>query len=312
MESTNANKAAADKDVMVYIGPFNSNAAMISMPILNKADVLMISPANTWPGLTKPDFGPGEPEKYRPTGRKNYVRTVPTDDLQGSYAAEWAKEMGVTTAYVLDDGELYGKGIADIFEDTCKRIAIKVLGHQSIDPKAQEFRSLMTTVKASNPDLVYFGGTTQSKGGQIAKDMVAAGIDAKLMVPDGCLEEAFIEAAGAENLNDRCYITFGGVPPKEQKGAGAEFVKKYKEKYNSDPEPYAIYGYEAAKVALRAINDAGKKDRRTITDAAFNIKGFEGALGKWSFDENGDTDMQMMSGSKVTDGQFEFVKLLGE
>lgn len=313
MEENNAKKAAADKDVMVYIGPFNSGAAMISMPLLNEADLLMISPANTWPGLTKPDIGaPDEPQKYRPTGRKNYTRTVPTDDLQGKVAAEWAKEMGLTKAYILDDGELYGRGIATIFHDTCKDIGIEVLGHESIDPKAQNFRPLMTTIKSQQPDVIYFGGTTQSKGGQIAKDMVAAGIEAKLMVPDGCLEGEFIESAGADNLNDRCYITFGGIPPAKQEGAGKVFVDKYKEKFGDMPEPYAIYGYDAARAALKAIADAGKKDRRAITDAAFALRDFDGALGTWSFDENGDTNMTRMSGSTVTGGEFEFVKLLGQ
>jgi branched-chain amino acid transport system substrate-binding protein len=313
MEEANAKKAVADKDVMAYIGPFNSPAAAISMPILNEADLLMISPANTRPGLTKPGTGnPDEPEKYQPTGRKNYTRVVPADDLQGKVAAEWAKEMGVETVYILDDGDVYGRGIAVIFNDTCKDLGIEVLNHETIDPKQQEFRSLMTKIKAQNPDLVYFGGTTQSKGGQIAKDMAAVQMNAKIMVPDGCFEDAFIEAATAENLNDRAFLTFGGVPPEKQEGPGKEFVDKYKEKYGAMPEPYAIYGYEAAKVALRAIADAGKKDRRAITDAAFAIRDFEGSLGTWSFDANGDTDLTIMSGSTVKNGKFEFVKILGE
>ena len=170
------------------------------MPILNKAHLLMISPANTWPGLTKPGKGdPGEPDIYRPTGEINYVRVVPTDDLQGPLGAAWAKELGVKRVYVLDDNEVYGKGIATLFIEACQDLGIEVLGHESIDAKAQEFKPLMTTIKGDQPDLVYFGGTTQSKGGQIAKDMVAAGLDCKLMVPDACYEDAFIESAGAEN-----------------------------------------------------------------------------------------------------------------
>jgi branched-chain amino acid transport system substrate-binding protein len=298
---------------MVYIGPYNSGAAKISMPILNNADLLMISPTNTWPGLTKADMGePNEPDIYRPSGRLNYTRVVPTDDRQGEVAAGWAKEMGIEKAYILDDGEVYGRGIATMFNEGCLDHDLQVLGHESIDPKAQEFRSLMITIKAAGPDLVYFGGTTQSKGGQIAKDMVAAGIDAKLMVPDGCYEQAFIQAAGAENLNDRCFLTFGGVPPDRQVGKGQEFVEKYRNEYGADPEAYAIYAYEAAQVALQAIDDAGAKDRRRIIDAALQITNFTGALGKWSFDENGDTDLSRMSGIAVRSGQFEFVKLLGE
>ena len=312
-ETANANKAVSDPDVMIYIGTYNSGAAKISMPILNKANLLMVSPANTWPGLSKPGKGdPGEPEVYRPTGKVNYCRVVPADDLQGPLGADWAKEMGVKKVFILDDNEVYGKGIAGLFEERCTEIKLEVLGHQSIDAKAQEFKSLMTNIRGKNPDLVYFGGTTQSKGGQVAKDMVAAGLNCKIMVPDGCMEDAFITSAGAENLNERCYVTFGGMPPEELTGQGKEFVEKYAKKYGAKPEAYAIYGYEAAKVALQAIQAAGKKDRDAIRQAGLGIRDFSGALGKWSFDANGDTSLRTMSGSVVRNGEFKFVKVLGQ
>jgi branched-chain amino acid transport system substrate-binding protein len=214
--------------------------------------------------------------------------------------------------YILDDNEVYGRGIAMLFHEHCNEIGIKVLGHDSIDAKSVEFRSTMAEIKALKPDLVYFGGTTQSKAGQIAKDLVAAGLDAKLMVPDGCMEEAFIESAGAENLNGRCFVTFGGLPPQELTGAGKEFVERYTKKYGAEPEAYAIYGYESAKVALEAIRKAGKKDRAAIVAACLAIEDFPGALGTWSFDKNGDTTLKVLSGNTVKDGKFEFVKLLGD
>ena len=313
-ETANAARAVRDPDVMVYIGTYNSGAAKISMPILNKAHLLMISPANTWPGLTKPDKGdPGEPAIYQPTGEVNYVRMVPTDDLQGPSGAAWAKELGARRIYVLDDNEVYGKGIATLFIEACQNLGLEVLGHESIDSKAQEFKPLMATIKGLKPDLVYFGGTTQSKGGQIAKDMVAAGLDCKLMVPDACYEEAFIQSAGAENLNDRCYVTFGGLPPEELKGPGKAFVEKYTKRYGAQPEGYAIYGYEAGKVALEAISRAGVKDRAAILKACLSIENFDkGALGTWSFDKNGDATIKTISGNIVHDGHFRLVKLLGE
>ncbi|MEX0679383.1 MAG: branched-chain amino acid ABC transporter substrate-binding protein [Pirellulales bacterium] len=313
-ETANASRAVRDPDVMIYIGTYNSGAAKISMPILNKAQLLMISPANTWPGLTKPDKGdPGEPEIYRPTGEVSYVRMVPTDDLQGPAGAAWAKELGVQRVYVLDDNEVYGKGIATLFIEACQDLGIEVLGHESIDSKAQEFKPLMATIKGLNPDLVYFGGTTQSKGGQIAKDLVAAGPNCKLMVPDACYENAFIESAGAENVNDRVYVTFGGLPPDQLTGAGRTFVEKYKQLYGKEPEGYAIYGYESGKVALEAIRLAGVKNRDAIRKAALSIKDFDrGALGTWSFDANGDATLKTISGIAIRNGRFEFVKLLGQ
>jgi branched-chain amino acid transport system substrate-binding protein len=311
-EAANADQAVKDPDVMVYIGTYNSGAAKISIPLLNKANLLMISPANTWPGLSKPRGDPGEPGIYRPTGKINYTRVVPTDDIQGPLGADWAKKLGLKKVYILDDREVYGKGIADLFKARAEEIDLKVLGQEGIDSQAQEFKALMTKVKSMGPDLVYFGGTTQTKAGQIAKDMIAVGLTCKIMVPDGCFEEAFITAAGAENLNNRVLITFGGLPPEKLKGKGAVFVADYKKKYGKDPEAYAAYGYEAAKVALEAIKKAGRKDRDAIRAACLTIKDFDGALGKWSFDKNGDTTLTTLSGNTVRNGKFEFVEVLGE
>ena len=143
--------------------------------------------------------------------------------------------------------------------------------------------------------------------------MVAAGLDCKLMVPDACYEEAFIESAGPDNVNDRCYVTFGGLPPEELIGPGKEFVDKYTARYGGKPEGYAIYGYESAKVALEAIASAGVKDRDAIRKAGLAIENFDkGALGTWSFDANGDTTLRTISGNVIRDGRFEFVKLLGQ
>jgi branched-chain amino acid transport system substrate-binding protein len=312
-EAANADRAAKNPDVMVYLGTFNSGAAKIAMPVLNRAGLLMISPANTAPGLTKPGRGePGEPGIYRPTNKINYVRVVPADDLQGPLGADWAKELGAKKVYVLDDNEVYGRGIAVLFKERCEELGIQMLGHDSIDARASEFKSLMATIKAKQPDLVYFGGTTQTKGGQLARDLVASGLNCKFMVPDGCMEDAFIEAAGADVLNDRCYVTFGGLPPDKLTGAGKEFVEKYQKRYGTMPEAYAIYGYESAKVAIAAISKAGKRDRAAIVDACLAIRDFDGALGRWSFDANGDTTLTTMSGNIVRNGRFEFVKSLGK
>ncbi|MFO0874447.1 MAG: branched-chain amino acid ABC transporter substrate-binding protein [Phycisphaerales bacterium] len=313
VEAQNADKAVKDADVMGYIGTFNSGAAKISMPKLNEAKLAMVSPANTYPGLTKPGMGePNEPMVYRPSGAINFFRVVPTDDIQGVVAAEWAKEMGVKDVFVLNDRELYGKGIADVFEQHARKIGLNVVGTDGIDAKAANFKSLVVKIKGTKPQLVYFGGTTQTGAGQIAKDLATGGADVKFMVPDGCFEKAFIEAAGPSNVNDRAFITFGGVPADKLVGKGREFYEGYKKRYNAEPEAYAAYGYEAAKVMLDAIRRAGKKDRAAIRDALAATRNFEGALGRWSFDANGDTTLKTMSGNTVKDGKFEFVKILGQ
>src|SRR5438552_2022783 len=120
-ESGNATKAADDQDIMVYLGTFNSGAAKISIPILNKVGLSMISPANTAPELTKKGFDdPTLNSLYDTSKPRNYFRVVVADDVQGAAAANWATELGFKKAYVINDQEVYGKGVAGVFANTFK------------------------------------------------------------------------------------------------------------------------------------------------------------------------------------------------
>ncbi len=160
LELANARQAAEDPDAMVYIGTYNSGAAKISIPVLNRVHMAMISPGNTYPGLTKPGTGEaGEPWVYYPLGIRNYFRVVPADDLQGSAAAAYAQEIGARSVYVLDDTELYGKGIANIFARSAQELGLDVVGGpESIDVRANDYSDLAAKIMQANPDLVYFGG----------------------------------------------------------------------------------------------------------------------------------------------------------
>lgn len=310
--TSNANSAVADKSVVAVIGHFNSGAAKLSIPILNKANLVMVSPANTYPGLTKPGKGvANEPNVYYPSGKRNYARVVPADDLQGVAAANWAKSLGVKKVYILHDQELYGKGLADIFEASAKKQGIEVLGNDGIDSKASDYKAVMNGIKDKAPDLIYFGGTTQTNAGQLIKDMRNVGMTAdkvKFMGPDGTFEQALIDAAGKDA--EGVYATFGGVPARELKGTGQKWYESYKKQYKSEPEAYAAYGYESAKVIVDAINKVCKNDREAIRDAVLNTKNFNGVLGTWSFDQNGDTTLTTLSGNVVKNGKWEFVTVL--
>jgi branched-chain amino acid transport system substrate-binding protein len=313
-EIKNANDAVADDKLVAYIGTFNSGAAKLSIPILCGKGIPMVSPANTYPGLTKAGKGTAdEPDKYYPNGcTRNYFRVVAADDLQGLAGAKWAAKLGAKNVYVLDDTELYGKGIADVFNKEAPGQGLTVLGRDGIDGKATDYKALAQKIKATNPDLVYFGGITQNNAGQLWRDLRDAMPNVKLMGPDGILEDAWIQAAGA--AAEGTYVTFGGLPADKLTGKGADFVKNYNAKYPNNPiEAYTAYGYEAAGAVLAAIEKAAAENpadtlalRAGVLKAIAATKDYEGALGKWSFNQEGDTSLTAMSGNVVKDGKFVF------
>jgi branched-chain amino acid transport system substrate-binding protein len=317
VETENANKAAADPSIVAYLGTFNSGAAKLSIPILNQAGPLvMISPANTNPGLTKADKDePGVTDSYYPTKVRNYARVVAADDIQGKVAANFVKSLGAQTVYILDDQQLYGKGVADVFEATAKEIGLTVLGHEGIDTKAADYKAVMTKISTSNaggpPDAIYVGMVVDSNAAQLLKDKVSIMGDntkVKFVGPDGVQTQAFIDGAGAD-VAEGAYASVAGVPFSELPESGKKFVSDYEAKYGPLTEPYSVYGYETMSVALRAIEDvcaAGgdPTKREAVRAATFAIKDFQGALGTWSFDANGDTSLTDMTFYQVQGGKY--------
>lgn len=268
----NATDYVADASIVAVMGTYNSGCAKIIVPILNQdpnGPILMVSQANTNPGLTK-TWDPGEPEKYYPTGKRNYARVVTTDDNQGRAAAQFmAKDLGVKKCYILNDNETYGQGVATSFEAEAKKQGIEVLGNEPWDAKQPNYTALFNKIKGLSPDCIYLGGIYDNNGGQLIKDKVSVLGDntaVKLMGPDGF--------TGYPELNklpqgQGMYLSFPGLTNddlKAQGGAAAKLIADYTAKYGSAPaSSYALYGVAAMQVILEAI---AKSDgtRKSITE----------------------------------------------
>jgi branched-chain amino acid transport system substrate-binding protein len=310
--SGDARKAAQDKSTIGYLGEFNSGASAISIPILNEAGILQISPSNTATGLTRAlGADKGEPDKYYPSGKRTYGRVVPADHIQGAAQVSYQKDSGCKKSYLLNDKEVYGSGLVKNVVAAAKTQGLEIAGNTGIDPKAANYRSVATTIKATGADCVFFGGITDNNGVQLFKDLHAAMPTAKLFGPDGVAETAFTTKLGS-SVEKVTYITNPTLDPKLYPASGQEFFKTYKAKYGAEPEAYAIYGYEAMGVLLEAIKNAGAKgnDRQAVIDAFFKIKDRESVLGTYSIDENGDTTLSDYGGDRVVDGKLVFDKVI--
>jgi branched-chain amino acid transport system substrate-binding protein len=221
------------------------------------------------------------------------------------------KDNGVTKVYILNDKEVYGKGLADQVATKAKAAGIQVLANEGIDPKAANYRALAGKVKSSGANGMFFGGITQNNGVQLFKDINAVNPTVKLFGPDGVAESAFSEKLGPA-VEKQTWITNPTLDPKLYPPAAQDFFKEYQAKYGKAPEPYAIYGYEAMSAVLEAIKAAGNKgnDRQAVIDAFFNIKNRDSVLGTYSIDENGDTTLTDYGGNRIKGGQLTFDKVI--
>jgi len=313
----NAQKAAQDEEIIGWIGPFNSGCAAVQIPILNEAGLAMISPANTYIGLTKPSPDPSEPDQYYPTGQRNYSRVIVADDEQGQAGALLMEEEGFESVYILDDKQVYGVGLADQFEDSAKELGIEVLGREGIDSKAPNYRSLMNQIKQTDPDAIYFGGIIEQNSAQVIKDKVGAGMsneDVAFIGPDGIFLDTLLTQAGDDA--EGVWVTFGGLPESELSAEGQKFIDAYESNYDDEVQPYTAYAYEAANVMLDAIERASEEaggevpDREAVLEQVFATEDYEGVLGTWSFDEDGDTTLTELSINRVVNGEFEYQRTI--
>jgi branched-chain amino acid transport system substrate-binding protein len=294
----NARKVAQDSKAVYYIGEFNSGASAISIPILNQGGIPQVSPANTYPGLTtsEPGTEKGEPDKYYPTQKRTYLRIVPRDKIQSAALIAQMKQDGCKKVAVANDKETYGGGLARIFVQQSKDQGLTTTGNDAIDKSASNYRAYASKVKGAGADCFLFSGVTANGAVQLFKDVGAAVPNAKLYGPDGTCESGFTNAKKKgipTSLAKRYTCSVATLDLKSIPG-GPEFVKAYSDRYGeSNPDPYAIYGYEAMKLGLETVKGLGDKgtDKSAVLDALFKTKNRSSVLGTYSFDKNGDTSL---------------------
>jgi branched-chain amino acid transport system substrate-binding protein len=310
--TSNARKAAQDDATAVYIGEFNSGASAVSIPVLNEAGVPQISPANTAVGLTSDEPGaePGEPDKYYPTGQRTYARIVPKDTIQGAALATVMKEDGCTKVQMTNDKEVYGAGLAKNIQSSAEAQGLEIISNEAIDKNAPNYRSLAAKAADAGADCFIFSGITANNAVQLYKDFEAALPDAKLYGPDGVAEAGFAdpkEGGIPANVAEKVLVTVATLSPDDYPPEGQEFFDAFREKYDEpNPNPYAIYGYEAMRLALDAIRRSGTGEKEDILAALFDTQERESVLGTYSIDENGDTTLTDYGVYKIDGGELVF------
>ncbi|MGA5897631.1 branched-chain amino acid ABC transporter substrate-binding protein [Streptomyces venetus] len=309
---SNATSIVGDKTAVGAVGPLNSGVAQTMQQVFASANMVQISPANTNPELTQGKNW--QTDKKRPY--KTYFRTATTDELQGSFAAGYAYNgLKKKKAFVVDDKQTYGAGLAKIFAEQYKKYGGKVVATDHVNTGDKDFGSLVTKIKNSGADLLYYGGQ-YDESALITKQLKDTGVKIPLFGGDGMFASTYIEAAGKASEGD--LATAIGVPA-DTLPAAKQFIQTYKDKgYKGDYGAYGAYAYDAATAIIKAVKAAadangGKvptdiNDLRSKVVDAVQKSDFEGITGKVSFDQYGDTTNKQLTVYQVEKGAWKDVE----
>jgi branched-chain amino acid transport system substrate-binding protein len=312
--TSNAQQYARNSDVVGVIGTFNSGCAKLVVPILNRAPngpVAMVSPANTYVGLTQtgPGTVAGEPGVYYPTKRRNYIRLVAADNYQGAAQALLAKQLGVKRLYILNDRETYGLGVAANVRNAARQVGVNVVGFSAWDGKASSYEALASKIKQSGAQGVFLGGIVCNNGGKLIKDIRAGlGTGVRILAPDGWTPFSAV-VQGAGSAAEGMYISVAGQPNENLGAAGKRFVSQFRAVVKKAPDPYSVYAAQSAVVLLDAIARSDGS-RASVSRQLFNTNIKGGILGTFSINANGDTNNNPVTIYRIRGGEGTTFKVI--
>jgi branched-chain amino acid transport system substrate-binding protein len=260
-----------DDHVVAVVGHLNSGVSIPASKIYSDAGIVQISPSSTNPGYTQQGF-------------KTTYRVVATDAQQGPALASYAtKELGAKRIAIVDDSTVYGKGLADEFAKTVQASGAKIVARETTNDKATEFQAILAKIKRVQPDVIMFGGM-DATGGPFTKQAAALGIRAKILGGDGVCTDKVGELAGTAVQNLVCSEA-GLALSKMDKGA--DFEKKYEDRFHTPVQIYAPFTYDAVYVIVDAMKRANSIEAPKVL-AAMPSTDYNGVIGHIAFDDKGD------------------------
>ncbi|MGE8506627.1 MAG: branched-chain amino acid ABC transporter substrate-binding protein, partial [Paraburkholderia terricola] len=260
-----------DDHVVAVVGHLNSGVSIPASKIYSDASIVQISPSSTNPAYTQQGF-------------KTAYRVVATDAQQGPALANYAtKALSAKRIAVVDDATAYGKGLADEFAKTVEASGAKIVAREATNDRATDFRAILTKIKSVHPDVIMFGGM-DATGGPFTKQAAALGIRAKILGGDGVCTDKVGELAGTAVQNLVCSEAGLALSKMDR---GADFEKKYVDRFHTPVQIYAPFTYDAVYVIVDAMKRANSIEAPKVL-AAMPSTDYTGVIGHIAFDDKGD------------------------
>ena len=307
----NARRATQDPHTIAYIGELDTGASAVSIPVLDQKGILQVSPADGLAGLTRKEGATrGEPEKYYPDPRRNFVRVAPPDNRQAAAVAAYMKELGVTRLYVVNDGGGYGVAMAGSVVVDAAQLGIGVVANDTVTAQGADYSGAARRILRSAPDAVFYGGTVQDQAQALWTGLHALAPSLKLFAPSALARPAFYDQLGAAAASTR--LVDPSIPPRDRSQTYRSFVDRFRGAFHHAPDPYAAYGYEAMRVVLGAMRRAGRHAnvRRRVISRAFGLRRADSVVGPYSIGPEGDATLRSFGAYRVRRGRLVFDRLL--
>jgi branched-chain amino acid transport system substrate-binding protein len=309
--AADAKAAAQDKTTIAYLGDYNSGASAISLPLVNAAGILQISPASPYVGLTSAhDAGQDEPDRFYPTGRRTFGRLMPDDEVQGAAQAKMMRGLGVRRLFVVSDENPFEGTLGQIVVADARAAGIRVVASDTVDTKATDYRGEVARVVRSGADAVLFSGGPGPGSVQLWQQLYGADPGLKLLGTSAVADPAFTSQLGPAARN--AFMTTPTLAPGLYPPAAQRLFGVYRRTFGTQPRPEMLYGYEAMAVALLAIRRAGANggDRQSVVDRFFGIRGHDSVLGRYSIQPSGNSTLSDYAVDRVVGGRPVFDRLV--
>jgi branched-chain amino acid transport system substrate-binding protein len=308
--ATDAKMAAQDTSTIAYLGELSSEATAVSLPLINAAGILQVSPGSPYVGLTSSrDAGQDEPERFYPSGKRNFGRLQLGDPAQALAQAKLMRSLRVHKLYVLDDQDPFEMPLAELVASEAAHAGIDVLEHDSIATSAgSSYASEVEKIHSSGADAVFFAGGAGDGTVALWRALHAADPTLLLLGSNSLVSEAFTSAIGAAGA--QTYLTTPVLALSDYPLSAAHVLADYRRLFGGQPGAYALYGYEAMNVVLDAIRRAGARgnDRQSVIDAFFATGEHESVLGRYAVRDDGEPTFTRYGVDRVLAGRARFLR----
>lgn len=299
IEVQNAQIAADDPAALAFIGPYTSAGAAASLPVTNRAGLLQIGLAQTWPGLSQSGWDEGEPQRYYPTGTRNYVRLWAPDSAQAEAAAQWASDMGARRFVVVSDGSSYSAGLAEHFRTAARSKGI--LTSATVEVSMTNVVELMAQITRQSPDALFYAPSSVSLAISLARNIQGNEPRFGIFATDTALDDRF--AGSLEAASTTWRVIYNGSTELPSSPEADRFDRAFTRAFQTQPGLHAARAYDATKLILQAISGSSPS-RADVLEQVLSTHEYQGAGGGISVNADGDNSIWQMTGYKLDRDHF--------